>query len=213
MFFHLSLFLAPAQQNNQDGSELWWVFGMGLVILVAFLVYLRNASEADLAETLEVEKHYPLALAMPEGFMLPATAVAEEGYTDHGHDHGHDDEHTAELIHEQSHDTLPEAAPAPAAVEMETETAVISSEPENLARVEGIGAKIADLLNQNGIYTFEQLAATDPAALKTLLAQAGPQFQLADPETWPEQAALIAAGQWAKLDQLQAELKGGQRIG
>jgi len=38
------------------------------------------------------------------------------------------------------------------------------------------------------------------------------KLSLADARTWPEQAALAAAGDWEKLKTLQDELKGGRRV-
>jgi hypothetical protein len=53
------------------------------------------------------------------------------------------------------------------------------------------------------------LAKTEPAHLKEVLDQAG--INLADPSTWPEQAKLAAAGQWAELEAMQDNLKGGRK--
>ena len=39
----------------------------------------------------------------------------------------------------------------------------------------------------------------------------GPRFRLAQPASWPQQAALLAAGDEAGFAALAAELKGGQR--
>jgi hypothetical protein len=36
-------------------------------------------------------------------------------------------------------------------------------------------------------------------------------MRLAASESWPEQAALAAAGDWQKLKELQDQLKGGRR--
>lgn len=91
-----------------------------------------------------------------------------------------------------------------------TETA--PSPPDDLKIIEGIGAKIAEVLQNAGIHTFAQLAATDVIRLETILAEAGPRFQLAEPATWPQQAALAAAGSWDELQQLQDALKGGHGV-
>jgi predicted flap endonuclease-1-like 5' DNA nuclease len=88
----------------------------------------------------------------------------------------------------------PEVAPAP---------------PDDLALIEGIGPKIASLLQEAGINTFAQLSTTDPARLESLLDEAG--LQMADPSSWPEQAGLAAAGDWDALKSLQDNLKGGRR--
>ena len=83
--------------------------------------------------------------------------------------------------------------------------------PDDLRKIEGIGVKIAQLLNAAGIYTFAQLAETEVAELRIILKEAGPRFQLADPSTWPEQAALAARGAWDELSELQDSLKGGRK--
>jgi predicted flap endonuclease-1-like 5' DNA nuclease len=91
------------------------------------------------------------------------------------------------------------------------EPPAVVTEPDNLQRIEGIGPKIADILNGHGIMTFAQLAATDVGRLQQILEEAGPRYQLANPETWPEQANLAAAGDWTALATLQEELAGGRR--
>jgi len=82
-------------------------------------------------------------------------------------------------------------------------------QPDDLKRIEGIGPKIASLLRDAGIATFAQLAAADVERLREILAAAN--LRIADPTTWPEQAALAAAGDWERLAYLQGELKGGRR--
>ncbi len=84
-------------------------------------------------------------------------------------------------------------------------------EPSDLKRVEGIGPKISSILQENGILTFEQLAATDADHVRQILMDAGLR-RLADPTTWPEQAGLAAAGKWDELEKLQDELQGGRRV-
>ncbi len=83
-------------------------------------------------------------------------------------------------------------------------------EPDDLTRIAGIGPKMSSLLQEAGMVTFEQLAASDVGDLNQLLREEGLQF--ADPGTWPEQAALAAAGAWDALDDLQDELSGGRRV-
>jgi predicted flap endonuclease-1-like 5' DNA nuclease len=85
------------------------------------------------------------------------------------------------------------------------------SDPDDLTRIEGIGPKMSSILAEDGTGTFEQLAGRDPAALRALLREEGLPF--ADPSTWPEQAALAAAGAWDELEALQEELSGGRRVG
>ncbi|HMR42490.1 MAG TPA: helix-hairpin-helix domain-containing protein, partial [Saprospiraceae bacterium] len=85
------------------------------------------------------------------------------------------------------------------------------SAKDDLTKIEGIGPKIAELLNGAGIVTFDGLAKADTKTLKGVLENAGPRFKMHDPATWMEQAKLAAAAQWEKLAKLQEELKGGKR--
>ncbi len=82
---------------------------------------------------------------------------------------------------------------------------------DDLEVVEGIGPKIADLCKVNGIRTFAELANTDPARLQEILDAAGPNYKMADPETWPDQAELASRNRWRALKSLQDSLVGGKR--
>lgn len=99
-----------------------------------------------------------------------------------------------------------EAMPAVEAVAAEA----TPPQPDDLKRIEGIGPKIAGILNDNGITTFDLLANTDVERLKQILVEAG-LSRIAHPQSWPEQAKLAAAGDWNSLEQLQGSLKGGRR--
>ena len=81
--------------------------------------------------------------------------------------------------------------------------------PDDLEKIEGIGPKTSMLLQNNGIYTYQDLANTDVEKLKSILDSAN--FHLGNPETWPEQAKLAAEGKWDELEKLQDELIGGKR--
>jgi predicted flap endonuclease-1-like 5' DNA nuclease len=83
--------------------------------------------------------------------------------------------------------------------------------PDDLRKIEGIGPKIAGILNEQGIQTFAQLAETDVVRLRQILKDAGPRYTLADPETWPEQARLAAMGDLRSLKSFQGRLKGGRK--
>jgi predicted flap endonuclease-1-like 5' DNA nuclease len=107
----------------------------------------------------------------------------------------------------------------PPAAEGDSEPAVAEAEavdeppePDDLRRVEGIGPKIASILQDAGIMTFNQLASADVGQLEEILSDADPRLlRLADPATWPEQAALAAEAEWEALEALQSELKAGRR--
>lgn len=82
---------------------------------------------------------------------------------------------------------------------------------DDLEIIEGIGPKIAELLRADGITTFHQLADTSPEHIRGILDKAGPNFRVADPGTWPEQADLAARNRWSALAALQAMLDAGVR--
>lgn len=63
-----------------------------------------------------------------------------------------------------------------------------TAQKDNLTKVEGIGPKIATLLNQAGITTFTQLAKTEIKNLQAILDAAGPRYKAHDPKTWRIQA-------------------------
>ena len=91
-----------------------------------------------------------------------------------------------------------------------SETApVIKTKPDDLVIIEGIGPKIAVVLATNGITTFAHLATADPVAVKDMLKNSRGRFNMAKPDTWPQQAELAAAGNWDALKKLQDELHGG----
>ncbi len=82
---------------------------------------------------------------------------------------------------------------------------------DDLQIIEGIGPKIAELLRNAGIETWQQLSMTSPYRLREILDAAGPQYNTHDPETWPHQAALAADEKWDELKALQDELIGGRK--
>lgn len=67
---------------------------------------------------------------------------------------------------------------------------------DDLTVVEGIGPKISELCRGIGIETWRGLAGTDLADLRAMLDAAGPRYQIHQPGTWPQQAELLATGQW-----------------
>ena len=81
---------------------------------------------------------------------------------------------------------------------------------DDLKKLEGIGPKIEQVLNAAGIQNFDQLAALTPEVIKPLLDNAGGQFKMHDPKSWPYQAELAAKGDWDRLKEYQNLLIGGQ---
>lgn len=80
--------------------------------------------------------------------------------------------------------------------------------PENLQVVEGIGPKVEAILKDNGIPNWSALAAKKPEALRAILKDNG--LQMMNPDSWPKQAELAAAGKWAELSEYQRFLDGGR---
>lgn len=81
---------------------------------------------------------------------------------------------------------------------------------DDLKKIEGIGPKIAGLLVDAGIATFDKLSKTKPAAVKEILLAAGSRYRMHDPATWGKQALMAAKGKWDELKKWQDELKGGK---
>ena len=80
---------------------------------------------------------------------------------------------------------------------------------DDLTKLEGIGPKVAKVLNNAGITTFDDLARAEAADVKSVLNKAG--LQMMNPEGWIEQARLAAKGDWEAVERLQNELKGGRK--
>ena len=107
-------------------------------------------------------------------------------------------------------DTVKEISPKNVKVKAVAETAAITSEADDLVKIEGIGKKIAELIVAEGITTFDKLSKTSVKTLQAILDKAGKRFNIHNPETWPKQAELAAAGEWRKLQKLQDELNAGK---
>ncbi len=80
------------------------------------------------------------------------------------------------------------------------------SQADDLTKIEGIGPKIAEALNNAGIKTFADLAAAKDEDVQEIIKDI-PGNHKAD--TWNEQAALARDGKWDELKDLQDKLDGG----
>lgn len=124
-------------------------------------------------------------------------------------------EHHAVEAHHREAGLVPEAG-----IETETDSepedaeVILNAEPvsafelDDLKKIEGIGPKVANLLNENGISTFAQLAEIPVEKLTEILEVN--KLQMMNPVSWPKQAQLAAAGDWETLEKLQDDLKGGR---
>lgn len=160
-----------------------------------------KASDGNGAESSEAKpKRTPEEIKAQRDAMMAQRAQRASGVTP---------EAEAEPAPKQSQAPAADAVvttPAPA----ETFVPTASTAPDDLKVIEGIGPKIAALLQSAGITTFAQLAVTDVSLLEQLLVDANLR-RLADPGTWPEQAKLAAAGDWDAFKVLTDQLKGGRR--
>ena len=96
-------------------------------------------------------------------------------------------------------------------IEVEEVVEEVTVTPDDLKKIEGIGPKISELLQNGGIKTFAQLADAKVEKLKEILEAAGSRYKMHDPTTWPQQSALAAKGNWDELKVLQDELQGGKK--
>lgn len=86
-----------------------------------------------------------------------------------------------------------------------------SVQADDLKKIEGIGPKIAQYLQETGISTYEALAKASISQLKEVLSTAGPRYKMHDPNTWVKQAQLAQEGKWEELKSWQKTLKGGKK--
>lgn len=77
------------------------------------------------------------------------------------------------------------------------------NDQDDLTKIEGIGPKIQEVLNNHDVKTFEQLHKSNRNTLKLYLDESGPQFRMHEPESWPHQAGMAARGEWDKLAEYQ----------
>ena len=81
---------------------------------------------------------------------------------------------------------------------------------EKLQTIEGIGPKMEEILNENGIKSFAQLSSTSKEELRNILNKYGDKYRIIDPNTWPQQAVLANDRKWNELIDLQKSLDTGR---
>ena len=106
-------------------------------------------------------------------------------------------------VHEVTEEVQAEVEEAVPAVE-----AAEVAAGDDLTLIDGIGPVISDALRAAGVTTFAQLAAMAPEAIEETLAKANlPLVAGQNATTWPRQAKLAAAGDWAGLRRYIASTK------
>ena len=194
-------FAGPMQGTEESTGTPWWVWLLIIVVLLfaALLWWLWWSRRRDEKALPAVEPMRVAPVQVPEVKMaevkMPEVQLPEVEMPE------------VEIPKvEMPELQLPEVqVPEVATVAVE----MVPSEPDDLEMIEGIGPKIAGLLNAAGITTFAQLAEADLTRVQTILDAAN--LRLADPTTWAEQAKLAAKGDWSALEVFQNELKGGRR--
>ncbi len=193
----------PTQANPMAFQQgIAWIMLVFVLAVGGALLWLTLTRESELSEATapeESEASPPSEEAAPAVVEAEASAEAE----------------------------TPEAQPAPVAVlasTTKTTKATTKKRPgrpakkkkpqpktgDDFTRIEGVGPKINTVLKEAGITSYAQLAESNVEALYTVVREA--KIRAATPDTWPEQAALAAAGQWTELESLQDNLKGGRRV-
>jgi len=104
----------------------------------------------------------------------------------------------------------PAAAAATPATPAAADTSADATAKDDLKKVEGVGPKIEQLMNEAGIMTYAQMAAAGAGKMKEILTAAGTRFNRHDPTTWGDQAKMAAEGKWDELKKWQDEMDGGK---
>lgn len=172
---------------------------------------LEQKMQADAAASPEIEEEIPQAVELERPSEERSQAVEAETPSEEISE-AVEPEPPSEEIPQAIETELPsDETLSEAESEKEPETArSAAEEPDNLRKIEGIGPKVAQLLNESGILTFGQLAQIEVERLRAILEEAGPPFKGMDPASWPEQADLAAKEDWEALKTLQDQLDGGR---
>jgi predicted flap endonuclease-1-like 5' DNA nuclease len=213
-------------QEPSDGGVGWIGVLIVLILLIPLVWWLMRSSgtkSADQGHQAD-EGYAPIQSSLPLESEAIELAPVEPAPV-HADDVAAGAKEVVENMVEEISETAAEGeaeveavAPTPERVEhlvasaggQSTRSTQASSKPDDLVVIEGIGPKIARILQENGISTFAELAASDRNRVKEILNEAG-LGNLADPESWAEQAQLAAAGRWDELKTLQNTLKRGRR--
>ncbi|RME85211.1 MAG: helix-hairpin-helix domain-containing protein [Caldilineae bacterium] len=214
---------APVLQENEGGSAFLYflIILILLLIVLAVIWYLQKRSEKAGEERAEAWPTYPGTTKEAAEAQAPAVsaeaaeaeapaAEAAEFVAETAAEAEAAAAEVAEVAEEAAEVVTPVADTTAAVSEAVEEAAEAAAEkkPDDLKIIEGIGPKVASLLQAAGIRTFEDLANADVEHLRQILVDAG--LQMMAPDTWPQQARLAAAGDMEGLKELQASLKGGR---
>ncbi|MFT4567430.1 MAG: putative flap endonuclease-1-like 5' DNA nuclease [Saprospiraceae bacterium] len=102
------------------------------------------------------------------------------------------------------------AKPVEKAAAKTTPKKAVKTAAVNFTKIEGIGPKIAGLIKDAKITSYEALATSKKKDLQSILDNAGKRYAMHDPSTWAKQSKLLAQGKLKELKTLQDKLKGGK---
>lgn len=88
------------------------------------------------------------------------------------------------------------------------QTPIEGSKKDDLQVIEGVGPRIEEVLNNNGIHTWRELSQTPEKDLKLILEKSG--LGSHDPKTWSKQAYMADNAYWDELKEYQDILFGGR---
>jgi predicted flap endonuclease-1-like 5' DNA nuclease len=214
----LTMALSVQAQAVADGGSRWWLWLLLILLLsvvVAWLLGREGAGEATGANVAATPSPHPAEppAATPTATRAPATTLVVESPAPEIKQPEPTPAPAPLQPVAAAEAAQPAVAPAPVAVAAAAQPTVapapVAVEPDDLTVVEGIGPKINSVLHAAGVLTFADLARADAGDLKKILVDAG--LRLQNPASWPEQAALAAAGQWEELKALQGRLSAGRR--
>ncbi len=215
-----------------DATTIGLIIGVILVIVTIILILSGAGKEKAKIEEPQISRVEPVAPAAPPVSPPPPTEILEpEHFEPVIPEAPPAVAQAAAEVPEMGHieTAVPEAPPvfAQAAAEVPQLEPVEPAIPEDfsavkqaaaavpeagkaddLTLIEGIGPKIAGLLNLHGITSFAQLASADLPALEKMLQENGLQF--IKPASWIEQGRLAAEGKMDELKALQDRLIGGR---
>lgn len=196
------------QSSSMDYLLLFLFLIVAVIFFAIFYYWWRGVSDEDLDEVKEADANQTSGPAT-FGETLPGKVEAIE--SDVVVDDVHHEEEVIEVVEETA-----VVEPVAEVIEEQTEKAeaveLTPVEPEDLKKIEGVGPKIEELLNNAGIQTYAQLEETDADQLKQILADAGSRYQMANPTSWPAQAKLAGAADWDGLTELQDKLHAGRHV-
>lgn len=164
-------------EKNDDGGRSRWPWLIAVLIggLAAGLVLRRTRRQGGPIADDPTPQRVPTPDARPRDQAAPSTAAAA----------------TPQL-------GVADLSRAPEQTDLAAGEVVIGRRlaVDDLKVVEGIGPKIEQLLNDSGVHTWHDLSAADVDRLRSILSDAGARYRMHDPSSWPQQATLLARGDW-----------------